>query len=106
MTNEEQEGLTDDLAFGEYLADETVPGIVVSLDEPRTSTGGATEVRVWRVHAGTESQFCRASDGWPPCGLWPVVSRGGGVCVLEGEIHQDGRLIAKATATALVRRTS
>ncbi len=39
-------------------------------------------------------------------GYGRVVARGGSVCVLEGDLHQDGRLIAKATATALIRRMS
>lgn len=37
-------------------------------------------------------------------GYGRVVARGGSVCVLEGDLHQDGRLIAKASATALIRR--
>ncbi len=32
-----------------------------------------------------------------------VVSKGKSVCVLEGELFQDGKLIARSTATALIR---
>jgi len=31
------------------------------------------------------------------------VSRGGKIAFLEGELRQDGKLVAKATATALIR---
>lgn len=37
-------------------------------------------------------------------GFGRVVSRGGSVCVLEGELKQDGVLIAKSSATALIRK--
>lgn len=30
--------------------------------------------------------------------------RGGSVCVLEGELRQDGVLVAKSSATALIRK--
>ncbi|CAD5109227.1 PaaI family thioesterase [Zestomonas carbonaria] len=33
-----------------------------------------------------------------------VVKRGGGVCYLSGELSQDGRTVATATATAVVRK--
>ncbi|MCV6627348.1 MAG: PaaI family thioesterase [Cellvibrionaceae bacterium] len=33
-----------------------------------------------------------------------VVSKGNQVCCLEGELYQDGKLIAKATATALIKQ--
>ena len=33
-----------------------------------------------------------------------VVRRGKEVCLLAGELYQDGELVASATATALVRR--
>jgi uncharacterized protein (TIGR00369 family) len=33
-----------------------------------------------------------------------VVSRSGSVCVLEGELKQDGELVARSTATALIRK--
>jgi uncharacterized protein (TIGR00369 family) len=37
-------------------------------------------------------------------GYGRVVSRGGSVCVIEGELKQEGELVARSTATALVRR--
>lgn len=40
----------------------------------------------------------------PLVGRGRVVSRGGTVCVLEGELEQAGRLIARSSATALIRR--
>jgi len=36
-------------------------------------------------------------------GIGKVVSRGGKIAFLEGELRQDGKLVAKATATALIR---
>jgi uncharacterized protein (TIGR00369 family) len=35
-----------------------------------------------------------------------VVSKGSSVCVLEGELTQDDILVARSTATALIRRIS
>ncbi|MBL4631084.1 MAG: PaaI family thioesterase [Paraglaciecola sp.] len=32
-----------------------------------------------------------------------VVSRGKQICYLEGELYQEGKLVAKATATALIK---
>ena len=37
-------------------------------------------------------------------GYGRVVSKGGSVCVLEGELKQEGRLVAKSSATALIRK--
>jgi uncharacterized protein (TIGR00369 family) len=37
-------------------------------------------------------------------GVGKVVSRGGKIAFLEGELRQDGKLVAKATATALIRK--
>jgi len=42
-------GLTDGLGFGDYAADETPPGIVESLDHPRTSSGQPAAIRVGRT---------------------------------------------------------
>lgn len=39
-------------------------------------------------------------------GYGRIVSRGGRVCFLEGELKQDGALVAKATATAIIREIS
>jgi uncharacterized protein (TIGR00369 family) len=36
-------------------------------------------------------------------GIGKVVARGGKIAFLEGELHQDGKLVAKATATAMIR---
>ncbi len=36
-------------------------------------------------------------------GTGRVVRRGGSVCFLSGELHQDGRIVATAIATALIR---
>jgi acyl-coenzyme A thioesterase PaaI-like protein len=36
----------------------------------------------------------------------PVVFKGCSVCVVEGELTQDGKLVARSTATALIRRIS
>lgn len=33
-----------------------------------------------------------------------IARRGGGVCFLSGELSQDGRLVATATATAAIRK--
>jgi len=46
-------GLTDGLGFGDYEAGDTVPGIVESLDHPRTSSGHPVVIRVGRA-PGTE----------------------------------------------------
>ncbi|MFA0810654.1 PaaI family thioesterase [Microbulbifer epialgicus] len=35
-----------------------------------------------------------------------VVSKGGSICVLEGELFQEGTLVAKSTATAMIRSIS
>lgn len=32
-----------------------------------------------------------------------IVSRGGKIAFLEGELHQEGKLVARATATAMIR---
>lgn len=37
-------------------------------------------------------------------GYGRVVSKGRTVCVLEGELKQDGKLIARSSATALIRK--
>ena len=37
-------------------------------------------------------------------GYGRVVSKGGSVCVLAGELKQKGNLIAKSSATALIRK--
>jgi uncharacterized protein (TIGR00369 family) len=33
-----------------------------------------------------------------------VISKGGSVCVLDGELYQDGKLVARSSATALIRK--
>jgi uncharacterized protein (TIGR00369 family) len=33
-----------------------------------------------------------------------VIAKGGSVCVLEGELYQDGKLVARSSATALIRK--
>ncbi|PCI46601.1 MAG: phenylacetic acid degradation protein [Moraxellaceae bacterium] len=37
-------------------------------------------------------------------GYGRIISKGGSVCVLEGELKQDGKLVARSSATALIRR--
>lgn len=37
-------------------------------------------------------------------GVGRVVKRGGGICFLSGELLQDNRVVATATATAVIRR--
>lgn len=37
-------------------------------------------------------------------GFGRIISKGGSVCVLEGELRQDGKLIARSSATALIRK--
>jgi uncharacterized protein (TIGR00369 family) len=37
-------------------------------------------------------------------GYGRIISKGGSVCVLEGELKQDGKLVARSTATALIRK--
>ncbi|KZL24749.1 MULTISPECIES: PaaI family thioesterase [unclassified Pseudovibrio] len=37
-------------------------------------------------------------------GFGHVISKGGTVCVLEGELKQNDKLIARASATALIRK--
>jgi len=39
-------------------------------------------------------------------GLGKVLSKGNSFCVVEGELQQDERLVAKSTATALIQRTT
>ncbi|MGI9323845.1 MAG: PaaI family thioesterase [Pseudomonadales bacterium] len=48
--------------------------------------------------------FIRAAKVGPLIGYGRVVSKGGSVCVLEGELKQYEQLIAKSSATALIRR--
>jgi uncharacterized protein (TIGR00369 family) len=38
------------------------------------------------------------------CGSGRVVRRGGGICFLAAELSQDGRVIATASATAIIRK--
>ncbi len=37
-------------------------------------------------------------------GTGKVLSKGGRVCFLEAELRQDGKLVAKSTATAVIRK--
>jgi len=37
-------------------------------------------------------------------GYGEVLSKGGSVCFVEGELKQHGKLVAKSTATALIRK--
>ncbi len=37
-------------------------------------------------------------------GIGRVEKRGGGICYLSGELLQEGRIVAKATATAVIRK--
>ena len=37
-------------------------------------------------------------------GTGKVLSKGGSVCFLEAELKQDGKLVAKSTATAVIRK--
>ena len=39
-------------------------------------------------------------------GYGRIISKGGSVCVLEGDLKQDGKLIARSSATALIRKIS
>ncbi|KZL19509.1 Thioesterase superfamily protein [Pseudovibrio axinellae] len=39
-------------------------------------------------------------------GYGRIISKGGTVCVLEGELVQDGALVARSSATALIRKIS
>lgn len=39
-------------------------------------------------------------------GIGRIVAKGKRVCVLEGELHQCGQLVAKATATALINKVN
>ncbi|WP_444914466.1 PaaI family thioesterase [Microbulbifer sp. TRSA007] len=50
-----------------------------------------------------KTQFVRPAKVGPVEGVGRVVSRGGTVCFLEGELLQEGKLIARATATALIK---
>ena len=49
-------GLTDRLGFGDYAADEPVPGIVESLEHPRASSGQPVVIGVGRV-PGSEWEY-------------------------------------------------
>jgi acyl-coenzyme A thioesterase PaaI-like protein len=37
-------------------------------------------------------------------GYGRIISNGGNVCVLEGELKQSGKLVARTYATALIRK--
>jgi uncharacterized protein (TIGR00369 family) len=48
--------------------------------------------------------FARPAQSGPIQGKGRVVRRGREVCLLAGELYQDGELIASGTATAIIRR--
>ena len=48
--------------------------------------------------------FARPARGGPIQGKGRVVRRGREVCLLVGELYQDGELVASGTATAIIRR--
>jgi len=50
-----------------------------------------------------KTQFLRAAKVGRIEGTAKVVSKGRQVCYLEGELFQDGKLISRATATALIQ---
>jgi len=49
-------------------------------------------------------QFHRPAKPGPLKGMGRVVMRGREVCQLSGELFQDGKIVATATATAVIRR--
>ncbi|HEY7459022.1 MAG TPA: PaaI family thioesterase [Xanthobacteraceae bacterium] len=49
-------------------------------------------------------QFHRPARVGKLKGIGRVVMRGSGVCFLSGELYQDGKLVASATATAAIRK--
>lgn len=51
-----------------------------------------------------KTNFIRPGKVGPMIGFGSVVSKGGAVCFIEGELLQEGQLIAKASATALIRK--
>ncbi|WKD50292.1 PaaI family thioesterase [Microbulbifer spongiae] len=49
-------------------------------------------------------QFIASARVGKLVGYGRIVSKGQNVCFLEGELKQDGKLVAKANATALIRQ--
>ncbi len=49
-------------------------------------------------------QFLRAASLGRLHAVGRVVRRGGGICFLSGELSQNGRVVATATATAVIRK--
>jgi acyl-coenzyme A thioesterase PaaI-like protein len=48
--------------------------------------------------------FARPARVGTLLGKGRIVRRGKEICLLAGELYQDGELVASATATAIVRR--
>lgn len=82
---------------GGFLAamlDDTMgPALIATLDDNEFAP--TLELKV---------NFIAPAKVGPLVGRGRVVSRGGSVCVLEGELEQAGTLIARSSATALIRR--
>lgn len=74
------------------LDDVMGPALVFSLDEHQFAP--TLELK---------TQFIRPAKVGKIEGRGKVVSKGKQVCYLEGELYQEDRLIAKATATAIIR---
>ncbi|WP_444944838.1 PaaI family thioesterase [Microbulbifer sp. ZKSA006] len=53
-----------------------------------------------------KTQFIRPAMIGSVEGIGRVVSKGAAVCYLEGELYQKNKLIARATATALIKEQS
>jgi uncharacterized protein (TIGR00369 family) len=54
---------------------------------------------------GLSVQFHRPAAIGPLVGIGRVVTRGSTVCQLAGELFQNDRMVASATATAIIRKT-
>ncbi|WP_169568201.1 PaaI family thioesterase [Sneathiella limimaris] len=79
--------------FISAMLDDTMgPALVFSL--PPTQFAPTLELK---------TQFIRAAKQGRLEGKGRVISRGRQICYLEGELYQDDTLIAKATATAMIR---
>ncbi len=49
-------------------------------------------------------QFLSAAKVGKLCGIGRIVKRGKDICFLSGELSQEGRVVATATATATIRK--
>jgi hypothetical protein len=90
------------------FADRPRPGRLPGRDARRHhGAGGGGDPRRWSEFAPTLNlnvSFARPARSGPIKGKGRVVRRGREVCLLAGELYQDGELVASGTATAIIRR--